>query len=35
MSGGRPSRQKGNRTERVIMRLLQEYGFAVVREALK
>jgi hypothetical protein len=28
MSGGRASRDKGNRTERAIVRLLQERGLA-------
>ena len=31
MSGGRASRQKGNRTERAIVRLLQARGFAAER----
>jgi Holliday junction resolvase len=34
MSGGRASRQKGNRTERAIVRLLQERGFAAERVPL-
>jgi Holliday junction resolvase len=34
MSGGRASRQKGNRHERAIVRLLQEYGFASERVPL-
>ena len=34
MSGGRASRQKGNRTERAIVRLLQEHGFAAERVPL-
>jgi Holliday junction resolvase len=32
--GGRASRQKGNRTERAIVRLLQETGFAAERVPL-
>jgi Holliday junction resolvase len=32
--GGRTSRQKGNRTERAIVRLLQERGFAAERVPL-
>jgi Holliday junction resolvase len=32
--GGRASRQKGNRTERAIVRLLQERGFAAERVPL-
>jgi Holliday junction resolvase len=31
---GRASRQKGNRTERAIVRLLQEHGFAAERVPL-
>src|SRR5215467_10161160 len=34
MSGGRASRQKGNRAERAIVRFLQEYGFAAERVPL-
>jgi Holliday junction resolvase len=34
MSGDRASRQKGNRAERAIVRLLQEYGFAAERVPL-
>lgn len=34
MTGGRASRQKGNRTERAIVRLLQEHGFAAERVPL-
>ena len=34
MSGGRASRQKGDRTERAIVRLLQEHGFAAERVPL-
>ncbi len=34
MSGGRASRQKGNRAERAIVRLLQERGFAAERVPL-
>jgi Holliday junction resolvase len=34
MSGGRASRQKGNRTERAIVRLLQDHGFAAERVPL-
>jgi Holliday junction resolvase len=34
MSGGRASRQKGNRTERAIVRLLQNAGFAAERVPL-
>jgi Holliday junction resolvase len=34
MSGGPASRQKGNRTERAIVRLLQEHGFAAERVPL-
>jgi Holliday junction resolvase len=34
MSGGRASRDKGNRTERAIVRLLQERGFAAERVPL-
>jgi Holliday junction resolvase len=34
MSGGRASRQKGNRTERAIVRLLQARGFAAERVPL-
>ncbi len=34
MSGGRASRQKGNRTERALVRLLQERGFAAERVPL-
>jgi Holliday junction resolvase len=34
MSGGRASRQKGNRTERALVRVLQEYGFAAERVPL-
>jgi Holliday junction resolvase len=34
MTGGRASRQKGNRTERAIVRLLQERGFAAERVPL-
>src|SRR5262249_8013996 len=34
MSGGRASRQKGNRAERAIVRLLQEHGFAAERVPL-
>jgi Holliday junction resolvase len=32
--GGRASRQKGNRTERALVRLLQESGFAAERVPL-
>lgn len=34
MSGGRASRQKGNRCERALVRLLQENGFAAERVPL-
>jgi hypothetical protein len=34
MSGGRASRDKGNRTERAIVRLLQEHGLAAERVPL-
>jgi Holliday junction resolvase len=34
MTGGGASRQKGNRTERAIVRLLQERGFAAERVPL-
>jgi Holliday junction resolvase len=34
MTGGHASRQKGNRTERAIVRLLQERGFAAERVPL-
>jgi Holliday junction resolvase len=34
MSGGRASREKGNRTERAIVRLLQGHGFASERVPL-
>jgi Holliday junction resolvase len=34
MSGGRASRQKGNRTERAVVRLLQERGFSAERVPL-
>lgn len=34
MTGGRASRQKGNRTERAIVRLLQARGFAAERVPL-
>jgi hypothetical protein len=34
MSGGRASRQKGNRTERAIVRALQNAGFAAERVPL-
>ena len=34
MTGGRTSRQKGNRAERAIVRLLQERGFAAERVPL-
>jgi Holliday junction resolvase len=34
MSGGRTSRQKGNRAERAIVHLLQERGFAAERVPL-
>jgi hypothetical protein len=34
MTSGRASRDKGNRTERAIMRLLQERGFAAERVPL-
>jgi Holliday junction resolvase len=34
MTGGRASRQKGNRTERAIVRLLQNAGFAAERVPL-
>jgi Holliday junction resolvase len=34
MTGGRASRDKGNRTERAIVRLLQEYGLAAERVPL-
>jgi Holliday junction resolvase len=34
MSGGRASRDKGNRTERAIVRLLQARGFAAERVPL-
>ena len=32
--GGRASREKGNRTERAIVRILQEHGFAAERVPL-
>jgi Holliday junction resolvase len=34
MTGGRASRDKGNRTERAIVRLLQDRGFAAERVPL-
>jgi hypothetical protein len=34
MTGGRASRQKGNRTERTIVRLMQERGLAAERVPL-
>ena len=34
MSGGRASRQKGNRTERAIVHVLQSHGFATERVPL-
>jgi Holliday junction resolvase len=34
MNGGRASRQKGNRAERAVVRLLQERGFAAERVPL-
>jgi hypothetical protein len=34
MTGGRASRQKGNRTERAIVRVLQERGLAAERVPL-
>jgi Holliday junction resolvase len=34
MGGGRASRQKGNRGERIVVRLLQEFGFAAERVPL-
>lgn len=34
MSGGRGSRDKGNRTERAIVRLLQDHAFAAERVPL-
>jgi Holliday junction resolvase len=34
MSGGRASRQKGNRTERAIVHVLQSHGFAAERVPL-
>jgi Holliday junction resolvase len=34
MSGGRASRDKGNRTERAVVRLLQARGFAAERVPL-
>jgi hypothetical protein len=34
MSGGRRSRQKGNREERALVRILQAYGFAAERVPL-
>jgi Holliday junction resolvase len=34
MSGDRASRQKGNRTERAIVRLLRDHGFAAERVPL-
>jgi Holliday junction resolvase len=34
MSGGRASRQKGNRTERAIVHVLQSHGFAAQRVPL-
>jgi Holliday junction resolvase len=34
MSGGRASRQKGNRTERAIVRALEDAGFAAERVPL-
>jgi hypothetical protein len=34
MTGGRASRQKGNREERLLVRILQEYGFAAERVPL-
>jgi hypothetical protein len=33
-SGGRASRQKGNRSERIVARLLQQYGLAAERVPL-
>jgi hypothetical protein len=34
MAGGRASRQKGNRTERALVRVLQDAGFAAERVPL-
>jgi Holliday junction resolvase len=34
MTGGARFRQKGNRTERAIVRLLQDHGFAAERVPL-
>ena len=34
MSGGRASRDKGNRAERALVRLLQDHGFAAERVPL-
>jgi Holliday junction resolvase len=34
MAGGRASRQKGNRAERALTRLLQQHGFAAERVPL-
>jgi Holliday junction resolvase len=34
MSGGRASREKGNRAERVVVRFLQQHGFAAERVPL-
>src|SRR5215472_18281639 len=34
MTGGRASRQKGNRLERALVRALQNYGFAAERVPL-
>jgi Holliday junction resolvase len=34
MSGGRASRQKGNRAERALVRFLQDHGFAAERVPL-
>jgi hypothetical protein len=34
MSGGKASRQKGNRAERAIVRFLQDHGFAAERVPL-
>jgi Holliday junction resolvase len=34
MSGGRASRQKGDRAERAIVKVLQDHGFAAERVPL-
>lgn len=34
MTGGRRSRDKGNRTERALVRILQDYGFGAERVPL-